>query len=244
MTVAPTQSQIQTALRAFLLNVLPPNVECIEGQDNRVPEPKCVDFVVMTPIRRTRLSTNFDRQADTLFTGSIAGTTLTVSAVTFGAIAVNDPVYGVDVATGTTVTALGSGTGGTGTYTVSASQTIGSQQMAAGTIQVLQPTDAVFQLDFHSANVGDSSDMAQTVATLFRDPYATEFFSALSPPIDVAPLYADDPRQVPFFNAEQQYETRWIVDVHLEANQVVAVGQQYADSVDIAVVSVDATYPA
>jgi len=103
--------------------------------------------------------------------------------------------------------------------------------------------DVVFQLDFHSANVGDSSDMAQTIATLFRDPYATEFFSALTPPIDVAPLYVDDPRQMPFMNAEQQFETRWIVDVHLEANQVVSVGQQYADSVDIGLVSVTAAYP-
>ena len=240
---APTQSQIQTALRSFLLNVLPAGVEVIEGQDNRVPEPQGADFVVMTPIRRTRLSTNIDQQADTLFTGSIAGTTLAVSAITFGTIAVGDPVYGVDVASGTVVTALGTGTGGTGTYTVSPSQTVANEAMAAGTIKVLQPTDVVFQLDFHSANVGDSSDMAQTVATLFRDPYATEFFSALTPPIDVAPLYVDDPRQMPFMNAEQQFETRWIVDVHLEANQVVSVGQQYADSVDIGLVSVTAAYP-
>jgi hypothetical protein len=66
------------------------------------------------------------------FTGSIAATTLTVSAFTGGApIIVGQTLYGTGVTPGTTITALGSGTGGTGTYTVSSSQTAASESMAA-----------------------------------------------------------------------------------------------------------------
>ena len=59
-------------------------------------------------------------------TADISGTTLTVSAVTSGTIAVGDLVYGAGVQSYTRVTALGTGTGGIGTYTVSVSQTVAS----------------------------------------------------------------------------------------------------------------------
>lgn len=57
-------------------------------------------------------------------TGSISGTTLTISAVASGVIAVGDTISGTGVTANTTITALGTGTGGTGTYSVSASQTV------------------------------------------------------------------------------------------------------------------------
>lgn len=63
------------------------------------------------------------------FTGSISGTTLTVTALAAGNIAVGQTLTGVGVTGGTTITAPGTGTGGTGTYTVSASQTVGSETM-------------------------------------------------------------------------------------------------------------------
>lgn len=62
------------------------------------------------------------------FTGSISGTTLTVTAGS--GIGRNMLVTGANgtggPTTGTTITALGTGTGGTGTYTVNISQTLGS----------------------------------------------------------------------------------------------------------------------
>lgn len=64
-------------------------------------------------------------------TGSIAGTTLTVTAVTSGALAIGDVLSGSGVTAGTTITALGTGTGGVGTYTVSASQTAASTAITA-----------------------------------------------------------------------------------------------------------------
>lgn len=64
-------------------------------------------------------------------TGSISGTTLTVSAVTSGTLSIGVVLSGTGVTTGTTITALGTGTGGTGTYTVSASQTVSSTTITA-----------------------------------------------------------------------------------------------------------------
>ena len=61
-----------------------------------------------------------------VFTGSISGTTLTVTAVTSGNIGIGSTISGTGVTVGTTITALGSGTGSTGTYTVSVSQTVAS----------------------------------------------------------------------------------------------------------------------
>lgn len=58
-----TQDDILTELRSFLLTILTPNypdVEVIQGQVNRVPEPATANFIVMTPLHNARLSTNVD----------------------------------------------------------------------------------------------------------------------------------------------------------------------------------------
>ena len=55
-------------------------------------------------------------------TGSIAATTLTITAVTTGVLGVGAVISGTGITVGTTVTALGTGIGGVGTYTVSVSQ--------------------------------------------------------------------------------------------------------------------------
>lgn len=69
--------------------------------------------------------------AGAVVTGAIAGTTLTVSAVTSGTLAVGQEISGSGVTAATTITALGTGTGGAGTYTVSASQTVSSTAITA-----------------------------------------------------------------------------------------------------------------
>jgi len=63
------------------------------------------------------------------FTGSISTTTLTVTAIASGVISMGTEVSGAGVTAGTYVTALGTGTGGAGTYTISTSQTVSSTAM-------------------------------------------------------------------------------------------------------------------
>jgi hypothetical protein len=234
-----TEVQTLTTLRSFLLSVLPSGVEVVRGQDNRVPEPAGTNYVMMTPLMRERLETNVDAYSDVAFTGSIAAATLTVTAVSLGAIAVGAQLLGNNLAANTVVTALGTGTGGIGTYTVSPSQTVASQIMAAGTQALLQPTKVTVQLDVHGPA---SADNVQIITTLFRDEYAVDQFTTSN--FDVTPLYAGEPHQIPFLNAEQQIEERWTVDVVMQANPIITVPQQFASQLEAILTDVQAQYPA
>lgn len=237
-TASPTQDDIQTAVRSFLLLILPTGVEVVEGQDNRVPEPASSDFAVMWSLRRQRLSTNVDATGDVKFTGSIAGTLLTVTAMSAGVIAKGSWLFGTGITFPTKIVSFGTGTGGVGTYNLDVSQTITSRVMSSGQSTMMQPTEVVLQIDVHGPN---SNENAQVISTLFRDSYATEWFAANA--VNIIPLYADDPNQIPFSNAEDQVEYRWIVEAHLQANITAAVPQQYADAVSVTLIDVDAIYP-
>ena len=70
----------------------------------------------------------------TYVTGSISGTTLTITAVTAGSLQVGSVLDGTGVLPGTTITALGTGTGGTGTYTVNISQSVVSTALTSDSL--------------------------------------------------------------------------------------------------------------
>jgi len=57
MTVTPTESDVFKWLGDFLGQILP-GVDVSQGQENYVPPSKDLDYIVMWPIRRSRLSTN------------------------------------------------------------------------------------------------------------------------------------------------------------------------------------------
>ena len=67
-------------------------------------------------------------------TGSISGTTLTVTYSPSQALGPGQTISGSGVASGTQITAMGTGTGGTGTYTVNNSRTVASEAMTASGI--------------------------------------------------------------------------------------------------------------
>lgn len=89
----------------------------VEGVLNPSNYPSTVTTQVTTPASATSFS--------------ISGTTLTVGGTVTGSFAVGQYISGVNssgtaISTGTYITALGTGTGGTGTYTINNSQTIAS----------------------------------------------------------------------------------------------------------------------
>ena len=100
-------------------------------------------------------------------TASIAGTTMTVTKVLNGAFAVGQVLSGTGVTAGTTITALGTGTGGVGTYTVSPSQTAAStnvrsyQAQTTGNATLTSNNDGSGAIAFAASTLG-----------LFRDPTA------------------------------------------------------------------------
>ena len=62
--------------------------------------------------------------AATYITGSISATTLTVTSISAGLLQVGSVIAGTGVVVGTTITALGTGLGGVGTYTVNIPQNV------------------------------------------------------------------------------------------------------------------------
>jgi hypothetical protein len=72
--------------------------------------------------------------ANAVFTGSLSGTTLTVTLVSSGTITANQALTGVGVTAETVITALGTGTGGAGTYTVNISQTLAASTLSSSAV--------------------------------------------------------------------------------------------------------------
>jgi hypothetical protein len=88
-------------------------------------------------------------------------------------------------------------------------------------VEARQSTRFVMQLDVHGRAGGD---MAQTITTLWRSDFACRALF----PSGLQPLYAEDPRQVPFVNGEKQYENRYVVEIAFQGSPVVLAPQQFA----------------
>ncbi len=241
IAVYPSQGDVQAQLIAFLRSVLPEGIEIFEGNEPNVPEPSATDFVIFECVHRQRLSTNVDKYADAWFEGSISGDQMTITKVIAGTVKPGAVVFGINVLANTTV--VSGSSGGTGVYTISPSQNGTVGVLATGVVNLLQPTQLTFQIDVHSNVMKRASDIAQRISTAVRDIYATTWFDRSG--VDMAPLYAEDPRHVPFINAEQQYEARWIVEACFHVNQaLIDVPQQFFDKIQLGYVPADIFYPA
>lgn len=89
------------------------------------------------------------------FTASIAGTTMTVTALTSGALSVGQTVSGA--AAGTTISALGTGLGGNstaaiGTYSVNVSQTLVSTALTSSAVRPLRVNSAFVRVPASGGN--------------------------------------------------------------------------------------------
>lgn len=243
LTPSPSQDDAMTALGAFLQSILPANVDVTQGQVNAVAEPKNSSFVIMTPLRRTRIATNIDTYSDCSFEATFNGNTMNVSSINFGVIDIGHLLLGVNLVGVPLIQNVPLG-GGPGAYTLSAAQPVTAQsaKFATGILQSMQETELVVQLDIHSADVSTAADLAQTISTLFRDDFATLFFFRAGY-VGISPLYADDPKQIPFIDAEANYETRYMVEAHLQINAVVTPPQEFADEIHVTLLDVD-TFPA
>lgn len=261
MAVAPTQSlsesQALTALVAFLTGALPAGTPVVRGQVNRVSEPGADNFCIFWPILQTRLSTNVVNFYDNVIAASITGNVLTVTAIEQAES--QDPYPGPGlppagpltpgmVLTDGTAGALASDTqlgaqlsgsvGGTGTYTVAPTQTLGATTLYAGLRADLAPTELTVQVDVHGPL---SANNALTITTLLRSEYGTDAFAASG--FAVTPLYCSDPRQAPFLNEAEQVEYRWSLDACLQIDSVIGTAQDFAEVLTPTTYEVDATYP-
>ena len=145
---------------------------------------------------------------DAVFTASISGTTMTVTAVTSGTIYVGCLITGTGVTALTTITAqTGGTTGGAGTYTVSQSQTVASTTItsdgfpitrnpATGPNAPTQGTFSPFSQTGWSGSFGNSSSWITTNTTAFSNTASTwtieawVYMNAL-PTADPPPMFGD-----------------------------------------------------
>lgn len=101
-----------------------------------------------------------------------------------------------------------------------------------------QYTQLTVQVDIYGPN---SSEFAQILSTEFRSFDAVDYFNAAG--LDKAPLYTSDPRDLPFVDEGDQVQMRWSVDCELQINVGVTSPQEFADSLAVGVISVDAEFP-
>lgn len=95
-------------------------------------------------------------------------------------------------------------------------------------------SQCTIQLDVHGPSALDNSSIVQT---MFRSGYAVDFFAGLGSTI--APLYADDPRNMPFVSGEQQYEDRYIIEANLQVNQTITTTAQSALGLTLDIIDVE-----
>lgn len=103
------------------------------------------------------------------FTGSIATTTLTVSAISAGTIYPSMQISGTGVTSGTRIVEQLTGTaGGTGTYTVSTSQTVTSTAMTGDLpSKVVVAQDGLYNIQFSAQFINTTNDV-QDINIWFR----------------------------------------------------------------------------
>lgn len=104
-----------------------------------------------------------------------------------------------------------------------------------GQKEVLTAVRYPISVDFYGPN---SQPWAAQAKNLFRDSYAVDMF-----PSNIVPLYADDATQIPLIDGEQQYDQRWRMQMSVQYNPVITVGQDFATSLNAVIKEVDAYYP-
>jgi len=103
---------------------------------------------------------------------------------------------------------------------------------------ILRPDRFGVQLDCYGARAGDR---AKVLSTLFRDAIAVQSFKASG--YDMAPLYAEDARQMPIVSGEEQYIERWSFECAMQLNPLITLAQETANELEPGLISVDRVYP-
>jgi hypothetical protein len=102
----------------------------------------------------------------------------------------------------------------------------------AGTLTMNASMEMVVQLDIHGP---ESSTLTMLIATAWRDIFGVDNTDSGV----IVPLYTDDPKQMAFINGESQWESRWVMNLYLQAKPAVSTAAQFLDIVTITLNEVD-----
>lgn len=100
-----------------------------------------------------------------------------------------------------------------------------SSEYSSGYRIITTPTEIVLQINAFGNGAGDA---VQLIKTLWRDSSSVEFMASIQ--AEITPLYADEPTQSPFTNAEANYEDLWHIDIHFQVNITAMLPQDFSSS--------------
>lgn len=104
---------------------------------------------------------------------------------------------------------------------------------------VTQSTQWAVQVDCY----GDgAAETARVLSMILRTGNAYD--TMVGDGFDVAPLYADDPKQLPFDTGNEQFTERWTFTAVLQYNPVINIPIQTANTVEVGLLNVDVNDPA
>jgi hypothetical protein len=106
-----------------------------------------------------------------------------------------------------------------------------------GVTTLYQPAEVTVQVDVHGPVSGDT---VAVLSALSRSALLADTLAAITE--DVAVLYAGEPRQNPFENAESQIEWMWSIDFHIQVNATITFTQDFFDQVTAGIFNVDVEY--
>jgi len=108
---------------------------------------------------------------------------------------------------------------------------------SANTVGKRSSVDWRVQLDVYGDNAEDAATM---LATLLRSSVAFDWLADNG--YAIRPLYASDPQNMAFINDAMNYESRWMLEAHLNASPTISVPQQFAEHLSVGVVAADVRY--
>jgi hypothetical protein len=109
-------------------------------------------------------------------------------------------------------------------------QIVRSYDATAGVMNVERDTEYKYQVDCYGPSAPDYADI---IAIAWSSLWACDYFAGnlATPtpgaPLPVTPLYAEEPQQLNIVNAEMQYESRFMLQLHLQSDQVVSLPQDF-----------------
>ena len=149
------------------------------------------------------------RNANASFTGSITGTTLTVTAIASGGISTGLTLVGTGVTSGTTITSQLSGTaGGIGTYGVSSSQTVASTSLTATLDALSGPSTIIIVNKRSTTNTLYTKLLSHSTAGIYNVFYSATAVSQASYGFNLSTLgtlevYASNTQQPSIISSRQ-----------------------------------------
>ncbi|GAN69292.1 hypothetical protein AA0473_1706 [Acetobacter orleanensis NRIC 0473] len=241
-SLPPVTAAITTALRAFLLAVLPPDTPVLLARQNRMAAPNG-PFVLMTVLLHQRIATSATRytatsriilqQQESTVQVSLFGQGAADNAQALSTLFQNGWAAEFFTALSENPSFLGSVTPGPAS-SFSCQPPPACLPVARSAASSAVPPACVMPA---------STPFAGTSAAQFSVPSSGQSAgqSASGPPPRIAPLYAGPARQIPFVNGERQYEEQWQIDLHLQASFVLTLPQPMASAARL--VLADVTSP-